>query len=315
MVVTVAVASPTAVADAPAQIGWRKLDGAGSAGDRIWASAAYLPATRQVVMFGGNTCCGGTDDTFVFDGERWSELDLEVRPPIRATSELVHDAARRELVLFGGLCDCAAEFYNDTWVFDGTAWTELFPAQSPPPLGESAMAYDPVREEVVLFGGWNRDNGVLAETWVWDGATWEERHPAKSPPARRMSEMAYSKQHAGMVLFGGVNHSLEELGDTWVWDGTTWRRDRDVEAPAPRRGVNIASFGRRVVLFGGSARSLDFDDTWIYGAGGWRERAHTRGPSARGKSAVATEGHRRSVLLYGGYGDDPLGDTWRLRLR
>src|SRR5437867_4343003 len=48
------------------------------------------------------------------------------------------------IVLFGGVntnFDCCL-YYGDTWTWDGSAWTEQFPANSPSPRMVGVMTYD-----------------------------------------------------------------------------------------------------------------------------------------------------------------------------
>jgi hypothetical protein len=75
-----------------------------------------------------------------------------------------------KVVLFGGE-DATATVLGDTWIWDGTTWTQAFPAHSPAPrVGAMAATLGSL---VVLFGG---DAGLtdneLSDTWVWDGTDW-----------------------------------------------------------------------------------------------------------------------------------------------
>jgi len=58
--------------------------------------------------------------------------------------------------------------FNDTWIWDGTTWTQQFPPVSPPGRTSYAMVYDAATKTVVLFGGTN-SAGALGGTWTWDG--------------------------------------------------------------------------------------------------------------------------------------------------
>src|SRR5947208_1517520 len=51
-------------------------------------------------------------------------------PPARAGMGMAYDAGREEVVLFGG-AGADGTHLGDTWVWDGTTWTQLFPATSP----------------------------------------------------------------------------------------------------------------------------------------------------------------------------------------
>jgi hypothetical protein len=82
---------------------------------------------------------------------------------------MVYDAARREMILYGGFNDLEGD--NDTWAWNGATWKLLHPASSPGPLWKSSMAYDGATRTVILFGG-NTNTGTSNETWSWDGTTW-----------------------------------------------------------------------------------------------------------------------------------------------
>ncbi len=90
----------------------------------------------------------------------WTQSSPAISPATRFWHAMAYDEARHRVVLFGGHGNPFAStgLYGDTWEWDGTSWTQLFPANSPPPLGGHVMAYCPARSRVVLFGG-----GVLCQ--------------------------------------------------------------------------------------------------------------------------------------------------------
>jgi len=97
-------------------------------------------------------------------------------------------------------------------------WQLEAPVQRPPPREASAMTYDPVHQQIVLFGGYNTAH--LNDTWTYDGTTWTQRFPAASPPPRAAGRMAFDVPTQRVILFGGFNGAY--LGDTWLWDGANW---------------------------------------------------------------------------------------------
>jgi hypothetical protein len=66
------------------------------------------------------------------------------------------------IVLFGGDNTEFLEF-EDTWAWDGSAWTEIHPGRSPSARTGTAMI-SPVRGRLMLFGGFGRF-AVLDDTW------------------------------------------------------------------------------------------------------------------------------------------------------
>jgi hypothetical protein len=94
---------------------------------RAYASIAYDPTIRQLVLFGGFTFAdirNPNGDTWVWDGSDWIQQFPVTSPPGRFDSPMVFDQARRQLVLFGGQGPCNAPttcpgrvLFNDTWVY------------------------------------------------------------------------------------------------------------------------------------------------------------------------------------------------------
>ena len=194
---------------------------------RHYHAMAYDSAHQQVVMFGGeiivdsdgNLTLGWYPDTWVWDGSNWTRKSPQTFPQRRSRHAMTYDSAHQQVVLFGGNNGWPppnSTWFNDTWVWDGSNWTQKFPQTSPPPRNQPAMAYDPVHCQVVLFGGFDM-NGRLADTWVWDGSNWTEEFPQDSPSARDGHAVVYDSSHSQVVLFGGESPAGVNA-DTWTWN-------------------------------------------------------------------------------------------------
>jgi len=130
---------------------------------------AYDIVRGQIVLFGA-TPDGITffNDTWVWDGTTWTQKFPATSPPIpRYAYAVAYDAARQQVVLFGGQGPSNTPLYGDTWVWDGTTWTQKFPASSPPGRSTHVMAYDAARSQVVMFGGITGGAFQASDTWVW----------------------------------------------------------------------------------------------------------------------------------------------------
>jgi hypothetical protein len=165
-------------------------------------------------------------------------------------------------VLFGGY---DTSFLGDTWTWDGTTWTQDFPATSPSAREGMGMTYDQSRGEVVLFGGYD-GSGELGDTWTWDGTTWTQHFPATSPSARDGMGLAYDQARGEVVLFDGI-----WIGDTWTWDGTTWTKQFPATSPPARSLLSMAYDQARgeVVMLGGYGSSGPLGDTWTWDGTTW----------------------------------------------
>ncbi len=173
-----------------------------------------------------------------------------------------------------------------------------------------ASAYDEVRRRVVVFGGYS--GSAHFDTWEWDGSRWTERTPARSPSSRFGHAMVWDPVRRRVVLFGGRSETAL-LGDTWEWDGTTWLL-RSSTGPARASHAlawDVAS--QRVLLFGGDPGTgfAGSDETWAWNGVSWAQLTPAHQPGARLMHAMATDGARREVVLFGGFrGSSALRDQW-----
>ena len=189
-----------------------------------------------------------------------------------------------------GMVVCTQTFFGQ--VTSTGSWTQLSPGTSPPPRQGSAMVYDSVHNQTVLFGGEDSTGVLLKDTWVFNGTTWTHLNPATSPGIRRDHAMVFDPATGQVLLFGGESTTspLTPLGDTWVWDGTNWTPVAS-SGPNPRRGSAMAydPVRNRVVLFGGYDGTTLYGDTWTWNGSSWQQMPAT-GPSAREYASASFDG-------------------------
>ena len=156
---------------------WTQEHPAVSPPDRWAAGFAYDAASGNVVLFGGNNGSGGglLDDTWIWNGTNWKKQRPATRPPGRLWFAMASDATHGTVVLYGGWVEESGQTLGDTWTWDGANWTKEQPANAPSKRSFSAMADDPARGQVVLFGGYRYGacgQGYFGDTWAWNGTTW-----------------------------------------------------------------------------------------------------------------------------------------------
>jgi hypothetical protein len=257
---------------------------------------------------------GYYNDTWTFDGSAWSSRPTTTAPSRRADAAMTYDAGHNVAVLFGGYPAAAdANILADTWVWDGSVWSQVHPAVSPPARYGAAMVFDLARQVAILFGGW--DGGAhLNDTWAWNGTVWTALHPHHSPPAAR-SQMAYDAASQVAVLNNG--------SQTWTWDGSDWTQHQVDSAPTGGAfaGMSEAIGGRGVILFGGgdcSPHPADFTPgpgihigplatAWFWDGVKWailRPRmTNSAGPSSPTPvcdPSVVYDAGRREIVVFGG---------------
>jgi len=229
---------------------------------------------------------------------------------------MAYDPATNQLILFGG--DGAS---NDTWTWNGTTWTQLSSATSPPGRQHASMAYDPGTDQLVLFGGLGATGNFLNDTWTWNGTTWTEQSPSTSPSARYGQSMAYDTGTNQLILFGGFEPGviLANSNDTWSWNGTTWMQLSPVSSPPGRYYASMAydSATSQLLLFGGCCEnSIYVGDTWTWNGTTWTDLSPGYSPPARELGLLAYDPAVNQLVLFGGVGNDGVGldaivdDTW-----
>lgn len=125
-------------------------------------SKRYQPAMGYdaLVLFGGVSEAGLASGTWVWDGTTWTQEVLRRSP--KARWEHVTATFGERLVLFGG--DRGNRTPTATWILKSDSWRRRPLTESPGPRPGALFAWDPVRAEVVLFGGWK--GPYVDETWA-----------------------------------------------------------------------------------------------------------------------------------------------------
>ncbi|MBI5544094.1 MAG: hypothetical protein HY901_09415, partial [Deltaproteobacteria bacterium] len=146
-------------------------------------SRTMVTVDGRAILFEGNPE-GEPDglDAFIYQwvGKGWQPRRSAAVPPPRW--EGAGAAQAGNFVLFGGE-DAGHSSLADTWVWDGSAWTEKQVA--PCPSGRTGHSMAAYGDKVLLFGG----TSGSGETWQWDGSTWTQLHPAVGPPPRSYGAM------------------------------------------------------------------------------------------------------------------------------
>ena len=260
-------------------IAWeRKQTSQAPTGMHFFNEMVYRRSSGTCILYNGR-------ETWEWNGSVWRRLLLPNQPPSRDLHAIAYDSTRDRIVLFGGRVwppvPGGPTEYGDTWEFDGTTWTELFPATAPRDRSWHSMQYDEVRGKTVLFGGqYSPETPIPGDTWEWDGTTWTQIQTQNAPATSMGSALAYHTVREKMVLYGGgpgllapgLPGSIGGLSssETWEYDGANWVRTARF-LPAPRENAAMAydSARQRVVMFGGHEAtpvSFRFDTpaVWTY---------------------------------------------------
>ena len=107
---------------------------------RVGARMVFDRARGQLLLFGGMTDEGASNDLWTWNGTVWNRLASE-GPQGRWLHGLVYDEARERVVVMSGTDRSLA--FGDIWEWDGVKWTRV--------LGTAAPIVGPMSASVVYF--------------------------------------------------------------------------------------------------------------------------------------------------------------------
>jgi len=318
-------------------------------------SMVFEKSTGKVLLFGGATNLSidaevnlgddvsvGLGDTWEWDpaAGKWTQVQPKAAPSARYGCALVWDSTRSRAVLFGGMEKSQVGLQGipkqDTWEWDPATqtWTDrTIAGDKPTPRFGHAMAYDPASGMVVLVGGWDIDSTLgLADVWQWDPNTgaWSERLTGSEPnlPTARLYASLVTDTARGRLDLVGGEAEVSRDGEIWELEPVaatfTDRTPTLGKWPPPRASYAMAfcpATGKTYV-FGGTADNPDanifFDDLWEWDGTTWSQVQTDVRPSGRSGAAMAYDPLRKSLILFGGVNNSPvgimeqlvLGDTW-----
>ncbi|HLQ38766.1 MAG TPA: kelch repeat-containing protein [Planctomycetota bacterium] len=207
---------------------WRQITTTVSPPARIYSALAHDVARGRLVLFGGMGNFSRLGDTWEYDGTQWTQSATTTSPQARSSHALAFDAARARTVLFGGLDFQSGNqvVFGDTWEYDGTIWTMVATATSPAARSSHALACDPLRGRLVLFGGADINGQMFADTWEYDGTDWQQLVTVIAPSPRLLTVLAFDLARGSMVLFGGaiVHGALDDTHELLPPPNATWTR-------------------------------------------------------------------------------------------
>lgn len=161
-----------------------------------YPSMAFDPVTNKLLL---NTNGGGQSAWFEWNGTNWQQRFLAGAPS--AAGAMCTDATNQRLVMLDAVMNGTP---NHTWsVGNGTVQQLSTPVEPGRRFG-AAMAYDPIRQRVVMFGGtpaWSQST----QTYLALGDTWEFQLGAGA---------SYTAFGAGCVGSRGVPTLAASFGGT-----------------------------------------------------------------------------------------------------
>ncbi|HVT05611.1 MAG TPA: hypothetical protein VHL58_19810 [Thermoanaerobaculia bacterium] len=267
----------------------------------------YDAKLDRLVLFGGMTKVDANrntfqlGDTWEWTGKSWIQIFTAKAPSARSAFAMVYDSARSQEVLFGGTAGLDSDkkpvVLGDTWVFHDQNWSQVNTPSSPPARSLAAAAYDPIRDRVILFGGFNGTTDIF-DSWEFDGTTWRETQVAG--PQIRDPFMTYDVLRNDVVLLGENSKNESEM---YHYVSGAWEKLTPAHLPTC---VLLASMAydttkNRIVLVNGVCPSgATPQETWIWDGADWTKKDVKILPGQVTGVAMTYDPTRDEVFLFGG---------------
>jgi len=203
--------------------------------------AIYDPRAQRMVASGGmreqNEEKDLSEESFVLDLRRdsptyleWTVLDTHgTHPSARREHEGVYDERRHRLLVFGGRQRSNSSYLNDVWALDLATerWQQLEThGERPNPVRQTAVGYDPVANEMTVFGGevlafmagHEKDAKEFPVNQIWvlelDTGTWTDRTPY--PPSVYDHAGVFVPEYGSTLIYGGSSLHSHKEHSTWL---------------------------------------------------------------------------------------------------
>ncbi|MFZ5469952.1 MAG: Kelch repeat-containing protein [Myxococcota bacterium] len=306
-----------------ASVAWRKVPGSGP--EPRWGHTAVYDARRdEVLVFGGTGAAGRLGDVWALSlqNESWRRLELQGGPTARYTSGAVIDAARDQMLVFGG---DEGKLSDELWALElatGT-WRKL--PTGPSPRFDVSMTSDGMRAWV--YGGFGKSfpqqpGAALDDLWELDFAaqTWRELPKGIVNPSPRTNSAI--GLHDGALYVTGGHDELFPTRETWrfLLAEQKWEKLKPTGAPAAGAHFAYATDAQCGVLWLSGGDNVDYHDvafteSLVLGDAASFSRLEAGAfPPPRRHFVVAFDPAKRRLVLFGGWqGQNALlGDTWIL---
>ena len=287
---TLHIASATLLLAATTTAQWATITPTTSPSGRGAFGMAYNPGTGNTIMFGGDTLgfpAGTVNETWSYNASGWTQLSPTASPGATAGIDLAYGVNSGVMVMYGGTPPgfFGGPALDETWTFDGTTWTQVFPTNTPGGLAHYSMCYDNARDVAVLYGGMFSTQlvGDSNQTWEWNGTNWTQVVGASQPGPLERAAMCYHDGIGRTVMFGGIDVLSGGVDTVWLFDGTTWTAAPITgTGPVARTGACMSydSTSQVIIMSGGQdfTNGTPYDDTWILDltANTWTQAASSR---------------------------------------
>jgi len=234
---------------------------------RFGAAAAYDPATRVVMLFGGRLAPGQVvNDTWTWNGAVWREINAGTNGPQAGEGAVMAwDDAFGQMLL---VTPANANGSSQTWEWAGTQWAPRPAGALPAGVFGTGMAFDPLSRSLLFVS--THPQGAGAATWQWRGTSW---HQLRADIAVAPAGLAVDPSTGRLTLLAIAPGSPS--AQLWRWTGVTWVSVANSQLETQPEAV-VGDLDRdRLLVLGsltqptqGSPQSLE---VWWWSPHGWQQ--------------------------------------------
>lgn len=291
---------------------------------------------NRFLLFGGQPKYSTINELWSLDPTTltWSQLNPpSPLPPGRADSMFAwlspttNAPTQDYALLFGGWYNNSVGNVGrlaDSWYYFPTnnTWQQMSTHGTPSIRSDSAVAYDPAENFVLMYGGYS-GSSYLSDLWAYypQNETWLQL-PSPNLPPLADARMHYDTRNHVFVMFGGNNNlSITEgynhYNTTYVYipSTRTWSQVTPPMSPPARDYAQFSydpDYGLSM-LQGGYGDGVGLADTWLfsYVTDTWAQLHPSVSPPARFAGVMEYSSSIKTFVLFGGgINDTALNDTW-----
>ncbi len=246
----------------------------------------YSPEHDTILLPGGWTNGvrrpnGTYDEFWAFDRptSTWRKLPGNQLTSKFSDAPFVYRSTHKDFILLRHLYGFQFDPAGPNWTGLGkfTPVTTLEGIESWSPSGSAAIGHDPLRDELVVFGGeldakdGTQNHSYLNLTRIIDieERTAEVLLLDPSPSPRTRTAFSHHPRRDRFVLFGGTqNQFSERKADLWTFDleSRSWQEQPQADPPSARGGYYDLSYDPDLDVFalvlGRHSKDLFLNDVW-----------------------------------------------------